>query len=48
MRLADFGVSAQVDRVPGHVHASVYLSRALPSARRALDRTAAAIRRAFS
>ena len=45
LRLTESGVHAEVRRVPGHVHASVYLTRALPSARRALDQTAAAIRR---
>ena len=48
LRLTESGVRAEVRRVPGHVHASVYLSRALPSARRALDHTAAAMRRGFA
>ena len=47
-RLTESGVAAEVHRVPGHLHSSVYLTRVLPSARRALDDTAAAIRRAFS
>jgi len=48
LRLSESGVPAEVHRVAGHVHASVYLTRLLPSARRALDRTATAMRRGLS
>ncbi len=43
-RLRSAGVAAVVYRVPGHLHGSIYLTRVLPSARRAVRRTAAALR----
>lgn len=48
LRLTESSVPAEVHRVAGHIHASVYLTRVLPSARTALDQTAAAIRRGLS
>ena len=43
-RLAAAGVSVQSHRVLGHLHGSIYLTRLLPSARRAVARTEAALR----
>ncbi|MCW2810685.1 MAG: putative esterase, partial [Friedmanniella sp.] len=45
-RLRAAGVPVALQEVPGHLHASVYLSRVLPTARQALDRTAGALRSA--
>ncbi|MCW2811143.1 MAG: Esterase/lipase, partial [Friedmanniella sp.] len=45
-RLRAAGVPVELHEVPGHLHASVYLSRFLPTARQALDRTAGALRSA--
>lgn len=47
-RLAAAGVPVELHRVAGHVHGSIYLTRALPSARRAVRRTAAALRSAYA
>lgn len=46
-RLRAAGGSAELYRVPGHLHGSIYLTRLLPSARRAVARTSAALRTAY-
>ena len=46
-RLVAAGVAVQRHRAPGHVHGSVYLTRLLPSARRTVDLTTAALARAY-
>lgn len=43
-RLRSAGVAARLHRVPGHLHGSVYLTRLLPTARRAVAATADALR----
>ena len=46
-RLVDAGVQVQTYRAEGHVHGSVYATRVLPSARRAVAATTAALRTAL-
>lgn len=46
-RLAAAGVPVESHRVRGHLHGSIYLTRLLPSARRAVARTEAALRAFF-
>lgn len=45
-RLAAAGVPVHQHRARGHLHGSIYLTRLLPSARAAVERTAAALRAA--
>jgi acetyl esterase len=46
-RLKATGVPTEMHRIAGHLHASIYLTRVLPSAREAMQRTAAALRAAY-
>jgi acetyl esterase len=46
-RLLAAGVPVEMYRVPGHLHASIYLTRLLPSARDAMQRMADALKRAY-
>jgi acetyl esterase len=46
-RLSAVGVPVETHRIAGHVHASIYLTRVLPSAREAMQRAADALRRAY-
>lgn len=46
-RLRRAGVAVQQHRVPGHVHGSTFLTRVLPSARRAVAVTTEALRQAY-
>jgi acetyl esterase len=46
-RLVAAGVPAEMYRVPGHLHSSIYLTRLLPSAREAMQRATDALRRAY-
>ncbi|MET1007281.1 MAG: alpha/beta hydrolase, partial [Propionibacteriaceae bacterium] len=47
-RLSEAGGTVQGYRVPGHVHGSLYLTRFLPSARRAVASTCAALTSAYA
>lgn len=47
-RLAEAGVPVSGGRVSGHVHGSMYLTRFLPSARRAVNSTCAALAMAYA
>jgi acetyl esterase len=46
-RLSEAGSSVDGHRVPGHVHGSLYATRFLPSARRAVESTGAALTNAY-
>ncbi|HEY5822279.1 MAG TPA: alpha/beta hydrolase [Propionibacteriaceae bacterium] len=47
-RLSGAGVTTQLYRAPGLVHGSIYLTRFLPAARRAVAQTVAALRAAYA
>jgi acetyl esterase len=47
-RLADAGCQVMLHRVQGHVHGSIYLTRFLPSARRAVAKTCDALATAYA
>lgn len=47
-RLRAAGGAAVVHRAAGHLHGSIYLTRFLPSARQAVNRTTAALRAAYA